>query len=223
MDADIDLLVKNFKQLLKSGRSAHLDVDCHAGQAWIGLHVRIGHVHDHEHGPRTRNGPSRQRRCIRRAAARQQAAEEASAVSSNAEKATTDIVLTKNLDVTEEVTETKIEEINDEIELTEISVKGEEECVVDNMVKIEGVFKNPNIKPWTKLDPEKEVKLMWNLIKYESEKIGIEGIGEASATFEHCFEFWGTWKIKKPGLKLKYLQNSENWSKGIRITEVKHA
>ena len=77
MDADIDLLVKNFKQLLKSGRSAHLDADCHAGQAWIGLHVRLGHVHDHEHGLRTRNGPSRQRRRMRRAAARQQAAEEA--------------------------------------------------------------------------------------------------------------------------------------------------
>ena len=70
MDADIDLLVKNFKQLLKNGRSAHLDADCHAGQAWIGLHVRLGHVRDHEHGLRTRNGPSRQRRRMRRAAAR---------------------------------------------------------------------------------------------------------------------------------------------------------
>ena len=59
MDADIDLLVMNFKQFLKSGRSAHLDADCHTGQAWIGLPVRPGHVHDHEHGLRTRNGPSR--------------------------------------------------------------------------------------------------------------------------------------------------------------------
>ena len=203
---------------MKSGRSAHLDADCHAGQAWIGLHVRLGHIHDHEQGLRTRNGPSRQRRRMRRAAARQQAAEEAAAVTSEAEKA-----LTKNIDVTEEVTEMKMEEIEDEIELTEISVKDEEECVVDKMIKIEGEFKNPNLKPWTKLDPEKEVKLMWDIIKYESEKMGIEEIGEASATFEHCFEFWGTWKIKKPGVKLKYLQNSENWSKGIKITEVKNA
>ena len=44
--------------------------------------------------------------------------------------------------VTEEVTEMKMEEIDDEIELTEISVKDEEECAVDKIIKIEGEFKN---------------------------------------------------------------------------------
>ena len=227
MDADIDLLVNNFKQFWKSGRSAHLDIDCHAGQAWMGLRVRLGHVHDHDHQPeiRTRNGPSRQRRRMHRAAARQQAAEEAAAVTSDAEEATSKSILTKEVEVTGEVIEKKIEDIDDEIELTEISVKAEEtaeeECVVDETIKIEGEFKNPNLKPWTKFDPEEEVKLMWDIIKKESENKGIEEMGDASATFEHCFEFWGTWKIRKPGMKLKYLQNSENWTKGFKITEVR--
>ena len=75
---DIDNLVKNFKQLWKSGRSAHLDLESHAGETWMGLRVRLGHVdqHHHELQPQrqTRNGPSRQRRRMRRAAARENAA-----------------------------------------------------------------------------------------------------------------------------------------------------
>ena len=223
MDAEIDLLLNNFKQLLKSGRSAHLDLDCHAGQAWIGLHVRLGHLHDHQHQARTRNGPSRQRRRMRRAAARQQSAEKAAAVVKEAEKATTNSVLSKEIDMTEEVMEAKIKEVEDEIELTEIHVKIEEECDVDEIIKIEGEFKNPKIKPWTKINPEEEVKLMWEIINKESENKGIEEIGEASATFEHHFEFWGRWKIKKPGINWKNLEESENWPKGMKITEVKKA
>ena len=64
---------------------------------------------------------------------------------------------------------------------------------------------------------------MWEAIKKESDMKGIEEIGEASATFEHCFEFWGTWRVKKPGITLKYLENSENWTQGIKITKVKHS
>ena len=75
MAAEIDLLVNNFKQLWQSGRSAHLDMETHAGQAWIGLRVRLGHpgVPHHQqqgHSKRgARNSPSKQRRRIRRAAA----------------------------------------------------------------------------------------------------------------------------------------------------------
>ena len=64
---------------------------------------------------------------------------------------------------------------------------------------------------------------MWEAIRNESDKKGIEEIGEASASFEHCFEFWGTWRVKKPGITLKYLENSKNWSKGIKITQIKQA
>ena len=113
--------------------------------------------------------------------------------------------------------------IKDEIKLTEMSIDIEKECAEDDRIKIEGKFKNPKFRPWTKVNPEEEVKIMWEAIKNDSKLKGIEEIGEASATFEHCFEFWGTWRVMKPGLTLKYLENSENWTQGINITKVEHA
>ena len=60
--------------------------------------------------------------------------------------------------------------VADEIELTEISVKVKKEFVEDDLVKIEGEYKNPNFKSWSKLNPEEEVKIMWEAIRTESEK-----------------------------------------------------
>ena len=80
MDAEIDILVNNFRRLWKSGHSAHLDLDTHAGEAWIGLRVRLGHARaGHQVHPqaKSRNSPSRQCRRIRRATARKQEADEA--------------------------------------------------------------------------------------------------------------------------------------------------
>ena len=80
MDSEIDNLVKNFKRLWQAGHSAHLDIESHGGQAWMGLRVRLGHAavpHQHQvHSKGSRNSPSRQRRRIRRAAEREKAAAE---------------------------------------------------------------------------------------------------------------------------------------------------
>ena len=80
---EIDTFIFKFKQLWKSGLIAHLDLDTKDGQAWVGLRVRLGHapgpLHQQEnfHYPqRTRNCPSRLRRRARRAAERQEKAEE---------------------------------------------------------------------------------------------------------------------------------------------------
>ena len=78
---ELDTFFQKFKQLWHSGHSAHLDVDTHAGHAWVGLRVRLGQAP----GPlqhqlpktRTRDGPSRQRRRARRAEDRKRQAEEA--------------------------------------------------------------------------------------------------------------------------------------------------
>ena len=43
VDAELDFFIPKFKQLWKLGLGAHLDVDSHAGQAWVGLRVRLGH------------------------------------------------------------------------------------------------------------------------------------------------------------------------------------
>ena len=72
--SEIDNFVKKFKNLWTSGYDAHLDINSHAGKAWIGLRLRLGEypggepVYNHgnpHYG--NRNGPSRQRRRFRRA------------------------------------------------------------------------------------------------------------------------------------------------------------
>ena len=40
---------------------------------------------------------------------------------------------------------------------------------------------------------------------------------------KYNFEFWVTLKIVKPGITVEFLQNFENWPKGIKNTEVKPA
>ena len=87
------------------------------------------------------------------------------------------------------------------------------------LFKIEGVFKNPNFKPWSSVDPNKEVKLLWEALEKDNKEKGIEEIGEGSTCFEHHFEFWGTWKIMKPGITVEFSQNPENWPKGIKNIE----
>ena len=83
---EIDNFVKKFYQLWNAGHTAHLDVDTQAGQAWVGLHVQLGHapgpLHHQPHPPffqvqKKVASPSRQRRRARRAAARMKTAEEA--------------------------------------------------------------------------------------------------------------------------------------------------
>ena len=115
-------------------------------------------------------------------------------------------------------------EVKDEIELTEISDEtASNEYKIGELLKIEGVYKNPKYEPWSQIDPREEVKIMWEAIKDDSNVKGIEEIGEASATFEHSFEFWGTWEIQKLGITNKDVADSDNWANGIKITEVKSA
>ena len=41
---ELDSFVKKFYQLWNNGLTAHLDLDTHAGNAWVGLRVQLGHV-----------------------------------------------------------------------------------------------------------------------------------------------------------------------------------
>ena len=68
---ELNSFIVKFKNLWRSGQDAHLDMGCHAGQAWVGIHVQLGHVAGHQPpNKRNKNTPSRQRRRARRAAAR---------------------------------------------------------------------------------------------------------------------------------------------------------
>ena len=63
---EVDNFLLKFKILWKYGYDAHLDIDTHAGQAWVGLRVRVGeypgHLYGKHHHARKKNSPARQRR-----------------------------------------------------------------------------------------------------------------------------------------------------------------
>ena len=76
---EVDTFVRKFYQLWKAGRTAHLDLDTHAGSAWVGLRLQLGHdvpgplhhqVHPSDQAFR-RVSPSRLRRRAQRLAARE--------------------------------------------------------------------------------------------------------------------------------------------------------
>jgi hypothetical protein len=77
---ELDSFLHKFHQLWSAGHSAHLNLETHAGNAWVGLRVQLGHAHGHHHhqhhpqfpqSNKNQESPSRQRRRARRTAARQ--------------------------------------------------------------------------------------------------------------------------------------------------------
>ena len=135
----------------------------------------------------------------------------------------TTLVEVKEEEVNRKVDKAVLEMPSDEIELTEIPVKIQSEPVEKDLFKIVGTYKNPKYTSWTVVEPGKEVKTLWEALKVDNEVKGIEEIGEGSTCFEHSFEFWGTWKTKKPEINSDFLRKSENWPRGIKILEVKPA
>ena len=106
--------VQKFNQLWKAGFTAHLDLDSHAGDAWVGLRLQLGQQSPDQYVPppsfRTR-GPSYRRRLERRRAERFQASsspeptvEVRESGNSEAEKASTE-QKDEIVDSTEEVEE----------------------------------------------------------------------------------------------------------------------
>ena len=84
---ELDTFLHKFHQLWGAGHSARLNLETHAGKAWVGLSVQLGHAPGHLHHqhhplfPQSNNkqdSSSRQRRRARRAAARKENAERAS-------------------------------------------------------------------------------------------------------------------------------------------------
>ena len=126
------------------------------------------------------------------------------------------------IDMKESKVSATIMEPKDEIELTKLNDTISDVNVEGNLFKIVGEFKNPNFKPWDVVEPKNDLKNMWEVLKEGNKKVGIEEIGEGSACFEHCLEFWGTWRSKTLR-DTKFFKNNDNWPKGVKILEVKLA
>ena len=109
--------VQKFHQLWKAGLTAHLDLDTHADDAWVGLRVNLGHVpgpfhqqYSHNYHKKKQDSPSRQRRRERRAIAQNTtAAEEAASqmVSDPTEKVDEETLDEESIDIIEKVMENK--------------------------------------------------------------------------------------------------------------------
>ena len=92
-------LFSNFHKLWRSGKDAHLSLECHAGKAWVHLRVLLPsppEPPDRRHQKR-KPGPSRLRRRARRAEARVAAANAAT----NATAANIETVMAEETTVTE--------------------------------------------------------------------------------------------------------------------------
>ena len=94
---EIDSFVLKFKNLWRAGRNASLTIKANAGKAHVNLSVELDHHADRDHPQHvkllqgSRNGPARQRRRLKRAAAREAAlAEKAVAEHDDAVKAIVD-------------------------------------------------------------------------------------------------------------------------------------
>ena len=112
---------------------------------------------------------------------------------------------------------------SDEIDLIKIPDISETRPIESDVFKIKGEYKNPKFKPWEVVDPKKESKTLWDMLEVDNKIKGIEEIGDGSTCFEHCLEFWGTWKVNKLGVDKNFLNNSSNWPNGVSILEVKPA
>ena len=83
-DSELQSFLWKFHQLRKSGVTAHLDVDTHAGQAWVGLRVMLGPIQHQPSSSQRHRSPSYFRRQERRRAARQSSDESDKVVAEDA-------------------------------------------------------------------------------------------------------------------------------------------
>ena len=71
------------------------------------------------------------------------------------------------------------------------------EIETGDLFKIEGEYKNASFKPWSKIEPQNVMKVLWNDIKTVNNEIGIEEIGEGSSCFSIVSSSGGPGKWRK--------------------------
>ena len=115
--ATLTNLIAQFEREWRAGNNARVQLECHAGQAWLSLHLHVQHPPPHQDArPHRQPGPSRLRRRARRAALRAKANAETNTaeVAVAVAFADTDLSTEKVVDVNvNNVEETKTEEVAD--------------------------------------------------------------------------------------------------------------
>ena len=135
--SEIDSFIYKFKHLWKSGRSASLSLKSDAGKAQVTLHVDLDdpQLLPVQHPVRSRNGLSRQRRRIRRAAEREASAE-ASKASNTDENSVDDdeVIIHEN----EKSNTVKVSEENSSYANYEIKICAAKNCTDDDIIEYFG-------------------------------------------------------------------------------------
>ena len=126
--SEVDSFFFKFKQLLHSGRKAHLEIKSEAGKAVVHLTAEVDVNEDDHHRAQPRNRPARQRRREKRAALRDAAATaaEQSGAGSATEKVTEERVEDIEKDPTV-VAKAKVVEETKEVAVKALEVKETEE------------------------------------------------------------------------------------------------
>ena len=138
--AELQTFVRKFHQLWNDGHSAHLDLDCQAGVAWVGLRLQLGRPpgpfhHDVHPSPRHKKyfSPSYKRRRERRAFARgnSEHAEEASNSTKTVENAPAEEVVNHGNIIHENAEEASTENESVAIEENTLESENTEEEAVE--------------------------------------------------------------------------------------------
>ena len=74
-ESELNSFIEKFKNLWRSGLSAHLNLETNGGQAWVGLHLHLGvapgpHPNPNGFDQKTKNSACKERRRKRREALR---------------------------------------------------------------------------------------------------------------------------------------------------------
>ena len=121
---ELQSFIFKFHQLWKAGVTARLDLETHAGQAWVGLRVQLGHVHQHQHGNQQtpRRSPAYYRRQERRKTAKAEAPTP-TVVATSAEKAVkTCDAATNTTEILAEVAEENLDNCNENAKKADLDV-----------------------------------------------------------------------------------------------------
>ena len=104
---ELDTFLKKFQQLWYGGHSAHLDLECHAGVAWVGVRVQLGPAPGPHHRVHPQFGPKKKEVSLSRIRRRERRAAERNV--NKAEKAKSNVFEEEPIViVTEDVTNEKI-------------------------------------------------------------------------------------------------------------------
>ena len=194
--AELDSFIFKFKHLWRAGCDAHLDINTHAGQAWVGLHAqRPHHQNLYTNVNKARNGFSRQRRRERRAAQRKQAEE---ATTNESTEVTEEVIDTNN---TEKVAAEEVDTVSSresekaETDLIETHTAGKaaesekektdliEPDRAEKAVETTGIDKNVQISPDEgEVEVSKTAKIDKKVIEEQIEKRADDILNEVCDT-----------------------------------------